>query len=448
MIISPIIKNDHNIFVCKHYKNYSVGPCGAVAIFFWNHTKMSDDIFSMIRHGDTISLKTYLVGSQRVLNIHDLLGHTPLIAALLKQNDEMIDLLLESGASINFPDKDGSIPLAIEMTIRGNDTQMTNKLIKLGSQIDTPNNRGVTPLMEASVNGNLEKAKILINHGANVNQQARGGSTALISASCARWRKTVELCALLIKHDAKVNHQTNYGVTALLHASDTQNLELVTMLLEKGAETNFQNKKGETVLILLLGPEALDRYESFKRSKPWVMFDYIKTKFPRSNTVERPKELSPLYESIKDLNQNLDQKISIFSKYMSPMPQPASLDDLEAEKNNFNGPEKIKALKLLLDSGANPNQSGKNGETPLIIAVRWDDKSLVELLLQYGALIDTKDNSGKSAWNYASISMKDIILTSLFSRIETMRNDRSSYFSIIPSDIIYLVKKYISYQQE
>jgi ankyrin repeat protein len=59
------------------------------------------------------------------------------------------------------------------------------------------------------------------------------------------------------------------------------------------------------------------------------------------------------------------------------------------------------AIKALLDAGANPNGADGTGLTPLMRAAAKDDVDGVILLLDYGAAIDEKSLSGKTALDYA-----------------------------------------------
>jgi len=52
-----------------------------------------------------------------------------------------------------------------------------------GANVNTKDNKGITPLMYASVNGQTAAVKLLIENDANVNEKANDGWTALMRAS-------------------------------------------------------------------------------------------------------------------------------------------------------------------------------------------------------------------------------------------------------------------------
>ncbi len=60
-----------------------------------------------------------------------------------------------------------------------------------------------------------------------------------------------------------------------------------------------------------------------------------------------------------------------------------------------------KAVALLLERGANPNQSGWSGETPIMFAVLDNDTASMSLLLARGAQANARSRSGESALDIA-----------------------------------------------
>ena len=58
----------------------------------------------------------------------------------------------------------------------------------------------------------------------------------------------VEIVKLLINKGAEVNVQDNRGVTPLMHALDLSNLEVIKYLITAGADTNIQDNEGYTIV--------------------------------------------------------------------------------------------------------------------------------------------------------------------------------------------------------
>ena len=126
---------------------------------------------------------------------------------------------------------------------------------------DTGNNT-TAPKMEAPeidihtavLTGNQEAIRQHIAAGSNINEKDPfGGSSPLISA--ALFGKTEE-ARILIDAGADINFQNNDGATALHVASFFCRPEIVQLLLDKGADKNIKNKFGATPYESVAGPFA------------------------------------------------------------------------------------------------------------------------------------------------------------------------------------------------
>jgi hypothetical protein len=104
----------------------------------------------------------------------------------------------------------------------------------------------------AVVTGNKEALKQHIAAGTNINEKDPfGGSSPLISASL--FGKTEE-AKILIEAGADINFQNNDGSTALHTAAFFCRPEIVKMLLAKSADKNIKNKYGATAYESVMSP--------------------------------------------------------------------------------------------------------------------------------------------------------------------------------------------------
>ena len=115
------------------------------------------------------------------------------------------------------------------------------------NSINAKNGYGYTALIDASKNGDLEKVKLLIENGANIEVKDNKGDTALILASYCR---RLEIIKYLVEKGANINATNDNGRTALMWASIWRDLEMVKLLIEIGADVNIKNNYGKTVLDL------------------------------------------------------------------------------------------------------------------------------------------------------------------------------------------------------
>ena len=57
----------------------------------------------------------------------------------------------------------------------------------------------------------------------------------------------------------------------------------------------------------------------------------------------------------------------------------------------------LSLAKMVLEKGADPNESNKEDDSPLVIAVRNQDYSSVELLIKFNVKVNAQDKEGDTA---------------------------------------------------
>jgi ankyrin repeat protein len=87
--------------------------------------------------------------------------------------------------------------------------------------------------------GNLERVKLLLEAGADVNYKTSKRRTALMWAIAFG---NIDICRLLIDHGADLNNKTKDYLTPLMYAVLYNRIELLKLLLSHGANINIQNQ--------------------------------------------------------------------------------------------------------------------------------------------------------------------------------------------------------------
>jgi len=106
---------------------------------------------------------------------------------------------------------------------------------------------GISNLMSAVANNDIQGAKFFSKGGSLVvNQKNKGGATALHIA-CRE--SNFEIVKILIESGANPNIQDNEGWTPLMRASNVGNSQIVEYLLANGAKANYLNSQNETAII-------------------------------------------------------------------------------------------------------------------------------------------------------------------------------------------------------
>jgi uncharacterized protein len=135
-----------------------------------------------------------------------------------------------------------------------NNKETATDTTKTGSKIDAPD----VDIHTAVLTSNQVALKQHIEAGTNINEKDPfGGSSPLITA-CV-FGKT-EAAKILIDAGADLNFQNNDGSTALHSAAFFCRPEIVAMLLDKGADKSITNKFGATPYQSVAG--------SFAEAKP------------------------------------------------------------------------------------------------------------------------------------------------------------------------------------
>ena len=146
--------------------------------------------------------------------------------------------LIKQGISPNLVDENGN-PILV-LAIKDRSYQVIDVLLSSkGMDVDLSNKQGETPLMLASINGELPIVKTLIVK--NKAQIDHIGWTPLHYA-CAKGH--LDVASFLLANGANVNAPSLGGTTPLMMAVQSGNESLVKLLLDKGADLQLRNAEG------------------------------------------------------------------------------------------------------------------------------------------------------------------------------------------------------------
>lgn len=270
-------------------------------------------------------------------------GFTPLLIALFRRKFAIAQLLVEHGADVNQACTNYNIYInqfrtPLLQAVDKDDINMVGFLIAHGAfksidrifSINTINNMPETSaLIVAAEHNNLPMVQLLMNKGANniINCEDCYGRTAL---SWAVHHENIDMAKFLIETGANMDLYNQNGITLLFMAACSNNLPMVQLLIDKGA----------------------DRFVNWPVNRG------------KSRVLQNPHPLNDEYIEVED---------------------PCSHEEGETPLLVAVGHENLDMVQLLIKNGAadSVNKATKSHETPWSLAKFLENEAIMALLAPY-----------------------------------------------------------------
>lgn len=230
--------------------------------------------------------------------------------------------------------------------------------------------------------------RLMLEHGARVNDRDSNGRTALME--CRDGRGDAECIKLLLEHGADPSIKNASADNGIHQAVTTRGRgEDIVMMLKAGADVNLRNNEGNT-------PLHIYAKASIDKAILNILFDYGADVNARNSEGDTPLHIAAgcccsSYDTVKALIEHGADVNALNSLGNTPL-HVASLNwDYSTSRN----------AECLLENGANPNLRNLAGMTPLLLSASSDRYIIVEALMKRGADADLKTTLGQTAYDIA-----------------------------------------------
>jgi ankyrin repeat protein len=229
---------------------------------------------------------------------------------------------------------------------------------------------GMSALHYAAACGDYSLVKLLLLKGADIKSRDK---THLTPLHCAASEGHEDVIELLCRFGASVDVVATKNVTPFHLAAENGHLECCRALHDAGCSLTELTAQGRTALHLAASHNRVD-VARYLLSKGVALH----AKNVGDHTALHEAVMKGYQEMIRLLLDHEPNKASMSGELLTAFHM--VLDHyLEGESG------KREVLKLLLESGCNPNGLSSEGYTPLHRAILSNDVSLVEILLIHGA---------------------------------------------------------------
>lgn len=389
----------------------------------------------------------------------DIDQRTPLMYAADRGQSSIINLLIDYGAEVNLQDEDGFTALMIatnngwtkaahallnagaDPKIEGNngenllilatdsirfygiDNSLIKRLLDAGLDPNVVDKEGKSPLYYLLWNKDyiaFDSIKYLIEAGANPNEQYPLNQTPLrIAFDFGTDDEITEIVALLLKAGADPNKGATHP-TILMDAIDYSKVSTqygwelplngIKQLLNYGADPNKRNYKNQTAM-MILGQNIYPNVTNVAKALLTAGADPTATDDHGKNAL--------MYALEEDNGHYSDRSIGFYQLLLDNGVDPNLTDNqgytalAYATNKRYYDDINIKAIKLLINAGANPNiVIDDNDNTLFINAVKQNDYDYIKFLIDNGIDL-TFHNQGERAreiaGNFYSSDIADLL---------------------------------------
>lgn len=185
-----------------------------------------------------------LLENKADINIQNHIGFTPLMEATIQRNHRIMNYLINNGANLEIRANNGATALMV--AVNSGNTRAARTLLEKGANPNVTDAKGITPLMKAlEIGNNIDLVKVLVEFKADKNALDPNGNPVLMVYP---YRNRIPAHRELINLEADLEVQNREGQTPIIKAVLEGNLEMVKLLVEKGADRFKKDHSGASAV--------------------------------------------------------------------------------------------------------------------------------------------------------------------------------------------------------
>ena len=317
-----------------------------------------------------------------------------LITAAKEGDIGIVAELINKGANINYREKDEQAT-ALDVAVLDENIDLINFLLEHGADVNSTTKNGYSALLGTSMSTgvNFDVVDTLIKHGADVNAKSfvQQWSPLLLASANAFPEESV--IKRLVEAGARIDDSNVYGETPLWFLAQFADVDLVEYLLKNGANPNLKTQDGSFIINMAASVTGARHVERLKDA----MSDYLKARGVEATYGEG---MDSMGEDFSEKNRLIRPKvIELLLDYGA---------DIECQDANGFTPlihaiiaGNTEIAETLIQRRANVNACHASGETPLMTALWQGQRYIVHLLVKVGADVNRKLPSGENALEWA-----------------------------------------------
>ncbi|MFA4948065.1 MAG: ankyrin repeat domain-containing protein [Candidatus Krumholzibacteriia bacterium] len=289
------------------------------------------EIHEAVRGGNLDAVKRFVAADRSLLATKEADGSTPLHIAAQAGNLEMTKLLLDLGADVKLGDNENSN--ALHVAAIGANIAVIDLLLAKGMDVNSADVNGMTAVLFAGGRGKWDAVRHLASKGAKLDCRATGG-TSLVHYAARRG--DVEVLKQLVAAGLSLNcGPDQWGATPLAGAAQRGQIDVMTFLLDKGADPNYRLNEFTAIMASFWRPD--------------------------------PETVRMLLAAGADVKRTSETGGNVLHRFAQTPNVP------------------VEIARLLVEAGADPTARNAEGSTPLTLACEHGYTDIVKYFASKGA---------------------------------------------------------------